>query len=449
MDIEIRLTPYSQSALVQLVLTGEFDLKQNEVTYPRGIYYYWYHDIYVTITENSFAPHTGKQKLFFRSKLKPDGTDSINTIFDFPVYPLHSATEYRIDVRMVLTHTDNTTEEFTAGANFSTQIPITEGVVKDRYTEELTLKEKQINAIYLYNKLVRNKRYALEAFCCLLGISEVAGDLNPASFMIYKGFEESQPEDYSDYLTTDAWATFGLFEWDYPPLPYGGGELAARDYRLYVPQNGINSQYVDYYGAFGTYIPQTGRSFPQLYTNWFYFNTFTYKDTIGLYPSNQYPEDYKKQIAFGIFPFQKIYGKSYFLNSNPISNTNKQAWLTIEALPDVYKRLQQTPAAGMWYLSAEHQEEYSTLWSKYNTFTKFTLCRNPAVKKIAEFMCYCFIDSSTNWGTLGVDTAWYNPEQHWVLRLYEIDKVKERAEYWYKFFKKRRHPWWVYIKWNL
>lgn len=455
MDIEIRCTPYSQSALIQLVINGEFDFKQNETAYPKGTYYHWYHDVYVTITENSFVPNTGKQKMFFRSKIKPDGTGTINTTFDFPAYPLHFATQYRIDVRMVLTHTDGTEEEFTAGINFSTQIPITKGVIKDHYDEHLTLKEKQKNAVYLYNKLVKTGRYALEAFCCLLGISEVAGDLNPSSYIIYKGFEGNSAGG-NDYLDdTGAYIYFGLYERDYPPLPYA----QYFDTFMYIPQNGINSQLVDYRGGFywTSYPSYVGENYRTLNSSWWYWKTYPY----GRYqPEGFYFQpDQKKQVSFGVFPFQKSYAISSILKNDVINNVNNQTWLTVENLPYMYKRIQETPFQNMWATSfpsyLEDYQTYNALLQRYNTFTKFTKCRNPAVKKIATFMCYAFLYSTdlsyqgAFFGTLGIDTLQAWAVENPVLKLYDYNDVPERALYWYKFFKKRKMPLWEYLKYTV
>lgn len=449
-DIEIRCTPYSQSALIQLVINGEFDFKQNETTYPKGTYYHWYHDVYVTITENSFVPNTGKQKMFFRSKIKPDGSGTINTIFDFPAYPLHFATQYRIDVRMVLTHTDGTEEEFTAGTNFSTQIPITKGVIKDHYDDHLTLREKQKNAVYLYNKLVKTGRYALEAFCCLLGLSEVAGNLNPCSYSIYKGFEANTASGNDYIVDTDCHIYFGLYEWDYPPLPYA----QYRDIRMYIPQNGINSQEVDYVGGFyyTQYPWYVGENYLTLSPSWWYWNNYQF----GRIQETGYwfEPDQKKQVSFGIFPFQKFQALGTLLQGNMIDNVNQQTWLTIEKVPDMYKEIQEHPISNMWATSfpqyIEDYQTYNALLQRYNTFTKFTKCRNPAVEKIATFMCYAILYSNNTWlMTLGIDSIQDIAMQSYILKLYDYNDVPERALYWYKFFKKRKMPLWEYLKYTV
>lgn len=449
MDIDIRCTPHSQSALIQLAIIGDFDLKQNYTTYPRGIYYYWYHDIYVTITENGFAPNSGKQKMFYRSKIKPDGTGAINTIFDFPVYPLHPGTQYTINVRIVLTDTGDTTEEFAANYNFSTLPEQGAGIIKTRYTDELTLPEKQKNAIYLHNKLVKTNIYTLESFCCLLAVSEIAGNLNPAAYAIYKSFEYENPGRNEYINADDSYIYFGLYEWDNPPPPYGG-RVQDRDYRMYIPQNGINSQSVDYLGGFHVvYVPSyIGRNYYALASSWYYWDNYVYYASQP-YIGHAFPEDYKKQIAFGFFPNQK------YLNSADIINRAKQnSWLNLDYFVNIYKNYKSSPPSGMWATAFPEyvDDTYKQLLQTYNTFSKFTRCKNTDIKKISYFMGMCFGYSGAGnvrpWGTLAVNTIQMEITAPDVKRLYNIDDLPERAEYWYNFFRKK-HPWWPYLRWTM
>lgn len=438
MDIEIRCTPKSQSAIVQLVIEGAFNYKPNRTGYPFGIYYYWYHDVFVTITENGFQPNSGKQKMFFRSKIKPDGEADTSIVFTFPVYPLHSQTEYTIDVELQLTDTSDIVHTFTAHTNFSTGIVQTGGYYNDR-NEALSLKEQQKNATLLHNSLVKRGYFTLESFCCLLGLSDCAGNINPTQYMIYKGFEADVPQ-YNPYTSQDSWIFFGLYNWENAPLPY-----TQVDRQMYIPQNGINSQVRDYCGSF--YLPAVSPSQYVLDTAWFYEEQFPYKEESPIL----YPEDYKKEIAFGVVPFIHSIGLNLLNNNGTqqqlINMLSQSEWLTIEKLVPVYIRLGNLNTSSIWNLSQYHQQEYSDLWAKYDTLKKFSKCRVSNIDKIAEFMCHCFMDGT--WGSLGYDTAYYDPDLHYIYALYHIECVKKKANYWYKYFKKRRHPWWIYIKWNI
>lgn len=453
MDIEIRVTPHSQSAELQIVINGEYDLKPIEENFNRYNSWYgnWYHDVTITITENSFSPYSGKQKMCLKSKLKTDGTNSINVVYTLIVYPLHSQTSYDVDFVLSLLNNNDVREEFTAHTNFSTQIALTKGEQSDRNTE-LTLKQKQINATYLYNQLVKRNRYSLESFCCLLGLSECAGNLNPAQYMIYKEYE-SDNFGYNRYdilnLKYDDYsiAYFGNYETNRPPYIWAINQM------LYIPQNGIYTHNGNYYGTPEIYFERYGLDYIyyNLFNQWFYEPSISEipKYEGGLYVLSNPPEDLKKSIAFGAFPFSR----NYLLNAAFINGKTKaefltqQSWLNIDTIADAYKYLTTHINNSVWTLTNEHQQEYSSLWSKYNTFYKFTRSQTSAIKTLAEFMCHCFIDG--NQGTLGTTTVYYDPEPYYVLPLYNIECVKERAAYWYNFFKKRRHPWWMYIKWNI
>lgn len=448
MDIDIRIQPYGQSADIQFEITGGFNLKPNRTGY-NGTYQDWYHDIYVTITENGFEPLTGKQKMFFRSKLKPDGTESIDTVFDLIVYPLKSETQYRVDIEMRLTDTSDNISTFTAGANFSTQIVNTKGVIKNN-NEELTLKEKQKNAVYLYNKLVKTNKFALEAFCCLLGMSDCAGNINPTQYMVYKQFEVGQAEgtdipasaynDYNYYSQSrgDSVGYFGKFERE-TVAPFVYNDI------VYVPQNGIANNNAMFYG-----LPH--RDYDTVWYN--YFSPWFYNMPAVQFPKYDifFPpfipnEDFKKSMALGIIPFDHSETIDLMCrNVDRIDFFKQNGWLTIETITEVYKYLSTT--TGYWGLNAQHKQQFQKFWAKYDTLAKFAKCRNPAIKDIAEFMCYCFIDGSAQ-GVFGTTTSFYDPEQHTIAPLYSIECVQKKAQYWYKFFKKRKMPLWEYLRYTV
>lgn len=438
MDIEIRVTPHSQSAVVQLVIDGEFNYKPNRTGYPTGIFYYWYHDIFVTITENGFEPNAGKQKMFFRSKIKPDGSSETHIVFTFPVYPLHTQTQYTIDVELRLTDTADNIHTFTAHHNFSTTPVNTVGKFNDR-NEVLTLKEQQKNATILHNSLVKRGYFTLESFCCLLGMSDCAGNINPTQYMIYKGFEVDTPA-YNPYTQEDSWIFFGLYNWENAPAPY-----TQNDIQMYIPQNGINSQVRDYCGWF--YYPVVSPPQPLLNTSWFYEEQFVYKEE----SPTLYPEDYKKEIAFGVVPFAHNNGLNLLNNNGTqqqfINMVSNDDWLTLEKLVPIYIRFSTTGTSAIWTLSAQHQQEYEEYWSKFDTLKKFSRCTDTRIENIAEYMCHCFMDGV--WGTFGYNTAYYDPYEHYILALYNIECVKKKARYWYNFFKKRKMPLWEYLRYTV
>lgn len=460
MQIEIRCDPHSQSAELQIVIKGEYDLKPNEQDprYNDFAYGRWYHNIYLTVTENGFEPNTGKQKTFYRSKLKTDGTSTIDSVFNMVIYPLHSETQYSIDFEMDLRDNNGNIEEFTKHLNFSTQQVQTVGAVNDRNTE-LTLKEKQKNAVYLYNKLVKTNKYALEAFCCLLGISDCAGNLNPAQYMIYKEFEV---ENYYN-LNVYNWfsinsgesnlAYFGVYERIPTPEVFGYWKWTEN---AYIPQNGVSKNS----GFFGITYTDTYVINPFNRFYYSYFNTWFYKLDARLFPKTFIlwdttiypPVDAKKSFALGMFPIDRSLGEIYLTNNGTAIQRydfyNQQAYSTIEKWVNLYKYIVEKPTGSLWNMSKQHQQEFQKFWSKYDTIAKFAKCRNPAIKDIAEFMCYCFIDG--NQGVFGTYTNFFDPlgEQHIVDPLYTIECVKKKAEYWYNFFKKK-NVWWPYLRWTI
>lgn len=461
MEIDIRCTPHSQSAELQIVINGDFDLKQNEQDprYNDFAYGRWYHNIYLTVTENSFEPNTGKQKTFYRSKLKTDGTSTIDTVFNMVIYPLHSETQYSIDFEIDLRDNNDNVEKFTKHLNFSTQQVQTVGAVNDRNVE-LTLKEKTKNAVYLYNKLVKTNKYALEAFCCLLGISDCAGNLNPAQYMIYKEFEVENDYNLNVYNwfdinnNEDSLAYFGVYERIPTPDVLGYWEWTEN---AYIPQKGIAKNS----GFFGITYTDTYVINPFNRFYYSYFNTWFYKLDACLFPktfivwdSSIYPPvDAKKSFALGMFPIDRSLGEVYLTNNGTAVQRydfyNQQAYSKIENWVNLYKYIVDNPTGSLWNMTTQHQQDFQKFWLKYDTLAKFAKCRNPAIKDIAEFMCYCFIDG--NQGVFGTYTNFFDPlaEQHIVHPLYTIECVQKKAQYWYKFFKKRKMPLWEYLRYTV
>ena len=327
---------------------------------------------------------------------------------------------------------------FTAHYNFSTLKVQTVGKFNDRNIN-LSLTDKQRNAKLLHNSLVKRGYFTLESFCCLLGLSDCAGSINPTQTMIYKGFEADTPVS-NPYTQEDSWIFFGLYNWETAPAPY-----TQQDRQMYIPQNGINEQIRDYCGYFN--YPAVSPAQPVLNTYWFYEEQFVYKEESPV----AYPEDYKKEISFGVIPFSHSVGLNLLNNNGSqaqlINMLSQNQWLTLEKLIPIYIYLGNLNTSAVWNLSAQHQQEYEHYWNSYNTLKKFSKCRITKIENIAEFMCHCFMDGS--WGTFGYDTEWYDLEtEHYIYALYHIECVKKKARYWYNFFKKR-HVWWSYIKWTI
>ena len=460
MLIEIRCDPHAQSAELQIVIKGEYDLKPNEEN-PRLIdsaFGNWYHDIYITVTENDFVAHSGKQKIFYRSKLKTDGTTSIDTIFNMVIYPLHSATQYSLNFEMKLRNSNDNVETFAHHINFSTEQVQTVGAVNDRNVE-LTLKEKQKNAIYLHNKLVRTNKYALEAFSCLLGLSDCAGNLNPAQYMIYKEFEVENDYNRNDYNWynindgQDSYAYFGVYERVPTPEVIGYWEYTER---AFIPQNGIykNSGFFGISNTMREVINPLNSFYYSYFSVWFYKMSATaFPKTFIVWEESIFPPvEAKKSFALGMFPIDRSLGETYLTDNGSAIDRynyyNQQAYSTIEKWANLYKYIVDNPTGSLWTMTAAHQQEYQKYWSRYNTLAKFSKCKNPNIKDIAEFMCYCFIDG--NQGVFGTYTNFFDPlgEQHIVDPIYTIECVKKKAEYWYNYFKKDR-PWWPYLRWTI
>lgn len=466
MDIDIRCTPHSQSAELQIVIKGDFDLKQNEENPQCDEFAFdnWYHNIFLTVTENGFIPNSGKQKTFYRSKLKTDGTSTIDSVFNIVIYPLHSETEYTLNFEMKLRDTNDNIETFTKQLNFSTQQVQTRGVSNDR-NEELTLKQKQKNAIYLYNKLVKTNKYALEAFCCLLGLSDCAGNLNPTQYMIYKEFEVENANDTNVYNWRNVddrypnYTYFGVYERVRTPQ-VGGFSMPTEN--AFIPQKGI-SQNSGFYGTGQTFWEVIDTVYPPKRIYYNYFNSWFYemsasrfpeRPVISWYSSIYPPVDAKRAFSFGMFPIDRGLGTTYISDTVTYEERynfyNQQAYLTIETWVNGYKFIADHSPYYIWSLTTEHQQQYQKFWDKYNTTEKFAKCRNPAIKDIAEFMCHCFIDS-TGVGTFGRYTTFYIYGDFFqtVDPLYTIECVQKKAEYWYKFFNKRKMPLWEYLRYTI
>lgn len=468
MDINVLVHANSQSAEVEMNINGAFNFLHPPLPRydPFGwIGKWWGNQVEVRIYENGWTEGSDKQIIYYRSYIKLDGTDEINSYTKFLVYPLFSSTSYFIDVKLTLIDTNGDSVIFTSQRfPFTTFRTQSAGIVKDR-NEEMTLKEKQINATLLHNSLVlHSPHYSLESFACLLGLADCAGELNPAKYMIYKmGKYNSLRERGFNGATT-----FIFGEYHIERIELKSGYKSTTE-EIFIKQNG--STYCDYRGYAKVewkYVPEGVPSYLLMGVVRIVWGVYTYLTYPSVYNGANYyeyepPTDIKKAWALGFFPIQQstnffenlLTGLPYGIHlAEAYAIINSQAWLKIETAVTFYRTLQLMGDihTAFWDLDAERRIEYQNLWSKFDTFYKFSKCRITKIEDIAEFMCKCFEYGSSGLFKLwGVDTTVkYDPHQEKILeKLYDIECVKKKARYWYNYFKKRRHPWWVYIKWNI
>ena len=475
MDINVLVHANSQSAEVEMNINGAFNFLHPPL--PRDdpfgwVGKWWGNQVEVRIYENGWTEGSDKQIIYYRTYIKLDDTDDINSYCKFLVYPLYSATAYFIDVKLTLINTNGEEEFFTSQrfpfTTFGTQ---SAGIVKDR-DEEMTLKEKQKNATLLHNSLVlHSPHYSLESFACLLGLADCAGELNPAKYMIYKMGKYNSLSDWSFHGNT----TFivGEFKREYVELRNGYQAITEE---ICIKQNGSTiSDYKGYSDIGWKYVPETAPQ-PSLYdgivrTVSGVYNYLSYPDVYnGIEYDEEPPTDIKKAWALGFFPIQQ----SSFLIENLLSGyiqgehpaqaydlINSQAWLAVETAVKFYRTLQNDFSntyplrnEDFWNLNAENRIIYQDLWSKFDTFHKFSKCRIQKIEYIAEFMCKCFEYSNGRlfnfWGTDTPVTWNYFLHYEKVLeKLYNVECVKKKARYWYNYFKKRKMPLWEYLRYTV
>jgi hypothetical protein len=455
MEIDIHVTPYSQSAKLQLAVNGIYDLYKDYWAYDDTLktpYILWKNDVILEITENNFLPQSGKQKMFLRSKIKPErNSNEIDFEITLPIYPLYSNTEYQLTVTLHLTQSDGVqTDDFVQSVNFRTKNPGTAGKQSEKNIE-LTQREKELNATYLYNKLVRANNYTLESFSCLLGMSDCAGNLNPAQYMMYKQFEYPTGDSYNYYrydTNSGNWNYFGIYNTEWIPWPPFGGT----DQQLYIPQSGKND--IPYFYRGSPYFFIYGGEYRYYFYDSVYYNTVP--QNVGRSTTKILPQDFKKSMAFGMFPLShETTLRMLTGQKNPTtSDINKlicsDDLISIENFVKLYRVFSQTNSVGIYNLTTAHKQQFSSLWQSYPTPARFSKCRNRNIEKIAEFYYYCMIDGLE--GTFGYTTIYNDPQTsidpYPIYPLYSLECVKKKSRYWYNYFKKDR-PWWPYFRWTI
>lgn len=442
-DLEIRCTPYSQSAEIQLVFSGEFNFYQipwNNYSRFEG----WSHKIIIVVGEQGYKTDPDKQRIKYTTKLFTDGTSDLTAIFSIIAYPLHSLSEYEVDVYCQFVDALNNNDIQHFHSNFSTGFDRTAGVINSR-EPEITLQQKQTNAGYLHRQLVKTKKFSLESFCCLLGIMDAAGNLNPASNMCFGSFTESDalyhynftvPYNIITYNDTIVAADVVFGRYVYNP------DNVVYKTWYFVDQNGITAiNNNNYYSLYS----QT------FFNNWYYDNYYDLRAYYTEY-SPEFAEKYKFAKAFSCIPiYHNYYMRSVYLYDHPVSNNTldvyrQQTWLNVETVEKLMKRLLLVNSGSWWLIYDPEEEEFADLWQRYNTFVSFSKCRNTNIERLAEFMCYCFIGGT--FGGLGMTTTLYFQSFREVEKMYDIARVKEKARYWYNYFKKR-HIWWPYLRWTM
>lgn len=474
MDINITVAPNSQSAEVTLHISGNFDFWQNP-TYIENSYWwsyaFWEQDIIVTVYESGYTPGSNKQKMIFRGKVKTDGTGEINSYITFLIYPLHSETFYNIECQLsFLDNNQNRTTFYSDTFSFRTVATVTTGHQTER-GEDLTLKQKQENAIYLYNNLVRKNVFTLESFACLLGISDCAGDLNPTADYIYK-IGDYNGANYSAGYRGDMVGYIGKLNTVTIPDSIWWHNVQSQE--LTVLQNGDTKCDAMIYGrAMWEYygweydMPPYERSGRRTA----YFEAWPYMLPVSAIPLREErplpvpPEDLKHAFAFAGIPVShKIIYFKYLSGNERISDDDlydfidSNAWLSIETLSNFYKVFGKIDGTDIiytdpdiWKLSNAHQQQFPDLWRAYSSPKNFSKCRNNQIEKIAEFMYWCFVDGDE--GNFGIYNYFYEPFPPYsdvaiLPPLYNLECVKKKARYWYDFFKKNR-PWWPYFRWTI
>lgn len=473
MDINIAVAPNSQSAEVTLHISGSFDFYQNP-TYLENSYWwsyaFWENVFSVVVTESGYTPGSGKQQMEFRGKIKTDGTGGIDSYITFLIYPLHSETFYNIECQLSFLDREQNRIIFDSDTfSFRTIATATVGHQTER-GEDLTLKQKQENAIYLYNNLVRKNIFTLESFACLLGLSDCAGDLNPTADYIYKIGEYDAHNKNSGYYGRMVGFVGKLTTVTIPDSIWWRN---VQSQELTILQNGnIKCDPMIYGRAMWEYYgweydtPPYDRSGRRTYD----FETWAYLMPVINIPQRAErplpipPEDLKYAFALGVIPvshalmyIKHLSGDKLISNDNLYNFLNSNSWLTIETICNFYNIFADTKSdfiytnPNIWNLSEEHRQQFPDLWRAYRSPKDFSKCRNNQIEKIAEFMYYCFVDGTE--GNFGRYNYFYEPFPPYsdvaiLPPLYNLECVKKKARYWYDFFKKDR-PWWPYFRWTI
>lgn len=442
------ISPNAQSAEVTINVNGDFNYYQ-PLTPPK---IKSEQRIIIRLYEQGYVPDTNMQKMTYICYMRTDGTIETDCTIKFLMYPLRESTSYYFNITTDFVNNNNQrVTEISHNFNFATFKSDTAGIQDDR-SNELSLQDKKWNATLLYNTLVkRQKLYTPESFCCMLGLADCAGDINPTKYLVYK-MGEYNGNDLDSYMG-DTVAYIGHYN------RYIDSGTLYED--LYVEQNGFIKCSPILYGDY-TYDPYN-REYILSICDYFSYN-FTYASPNGWLTNYEPPSDIFKAWFFGCIPIQHTYGTIQNLLTNGTAPNldslydfiNSNSWLKIETLINAYKFMQNRGTT--WNLTAEHRQQYSELWNRFNTYQKFSKCTIPNIEKIAEFMCYCFIDTKGVIGLAGFDqiVRWEVPPPEYARdrvklldKLFNVECVKKKARYWYNYFKKRRHPWWIYIKWNI
>lgn len=453
MSVEIRCTPYAQSAEIQIDVHSTI---YEQVPHYRPM-------LVIEVGERGYENDYHKERMGYTGVVKEDGTVDVNISISFVAYPLHENTEYEINAYYVRGYSASPYYFIyeQAHINFSTWTVQTVGKQNDRVSE-IPLSDKQINAKYLYNKIVKANKMTLESFCCLLGIMDCAGSLNPTANMCFGSFNGVDPENpyYSDpnnrynFIYGDAPFFIGIYGEDIRYVR--GGILIGYkedDTHVYIKQNGITYQDKNsYYSS-----PEYGYG---SLSSW-YYNICDDLQHIYGYSDPDYGEYYKKAKAFTCLPFfHKDYTEYLYTAVTGLTDEKtldlfkRREWLNIEMVGELIKYLIASTSSEIysdWWDSAD--AEFFDMYVRYPTLGKFAKCKSTNIENNAAFVYSCF--KGGKFGTLASYTVCPNqrPESgsglKIVWQLYSLECVQNKSRYWYNYFKKRRHPWWIYIKWNL
>lgn len=453
MSVEIRCTPYAQSAEIQIEVHSTI---YEQVPHFRP-------ELVIEVGERGYENDYHKERMGYTGVVKEDGTTDVNISISFVAYPLHENTEYEINAYYVKGY--NASPYYfiyeQAHINFSTWTVQTVGKQNDRVSE-IPLTDKQINAKYLYNKIVKANKMTLESFCCLLGIMDCAGNLNPTANLCFGSFNGIDPENiyYSDpnrhynFIYADEPFFIGIYgediRWVRGGILIGNKEDSTH---VYIKQNGITYQDKNGYYSSPEY------SFYDL-SPWYYnscdglFEIYRYRDP-------DYGEYYKKAKAFTCLPFfHKDYTDYLYTAVTGLTDEKtldlfrRREWLNIEMVYELVNYLIVSTASEThsdWWFCDD--SEFFDMEAKYPTLGKFAKCKSTNIEKNAAFVFSCF--KGGKFGTLAHNTLCpaQEPESgsgiKIVWRLYNLECVQKKSRYWYNYFKKRRHPWWMYIKWNI
>lgn len=431
MSIEIRCTPYAQSAEIQI----EIDSSYNPI----------YRDLYiiVEIGERGYLDDYAKQRMTYGGIIAKDGTFDVTSIFSFVAYPLHSSSEYEINAWYIQRGSDGYQEIQTAEKthnNFSTVAVQTVGKLSDR-SPELSEADRKINATYLHRHLVRSGKMSLESFCALLGLADCAGNLNPTANICFGSFdgENGEADYYPDYIYNFTSPYINFHEGEYPDYIWHSANIILGDSQQRINQNGItiirNDEYFSKYGS--EIKPWYYNSCDDLYSGY-----------SGYTPT--YGEYYKFAKSFTILPFYHAdYIRHLYIaltgqtDDNTLDLFRRNAWLNIETTGLLIDRLL-TLDRTLWWQNGN--PDYTEMFVKYSTLGKFAKCKDKNINKLAEFVFECF--KGGIYGSLAFNTNLYYQQQRIVKQLYNLDCIKKKANYWYNYFKKD-HPWWPYLRWTI